>query len=119
MRRGWSFVVLLAALIGLAAPPLAVARGAGQAFGTDKPFVDTSPNASKALVRQLAARTKPAAAMPTGTTSGSPQAVGIVPNFGVPSFVIAVRPSPARRHDVPAPAYRIAAQPRAPPASRA
>jgi hypothetical protein len=118
-RRGWPLLVLLAALIGLAIPPPPSARGTGQAFGTERPIADTTHGVGKALVRTQAARSK-AAPAPVGTPPAPPpQAVAIIPRDIDASFVIADCLLPARSAGARAPAYRIAAQPRAPPANRA
>jgi hypothetical protein len=116
-RRSWPFLALIAAFVGLSAPTLPAAHDTGRTAGTETPFVDHD-GARKAAIKHQSAQPKQQD-QSARATSEPPPATAIVPRSGALSFGFADRLPHIRPHDDPAPAYRVAAQPRAPPASRA
>jgi hypothetical protein len=112
-RRGWALLTALLAWIGLALAPLPPAPAAALSTGLEQPLAAT--HAGKA--RPAAARPT-SIARPAGTEPAPPAPAAIVPSFTTPDFVLCDSARRIRPDDARVPAYRVAAQPRAPPASR-
>jgi hypothetical protein len=117
-RRSWLLLAILASIIGLSAPQGAASHAVAPSATTEKPLVDADNVVDKGAVRPQSERLKPV------TRSGDappppPQPALIVrtaehARLDVHPDLLFVRQDNDR-----APTYRLIAQPRAPPASRA
>jgi hypothetical protein len=117
-RRGWALLTALLAWIGLALAPLPPAPAAAPSAGLEQPLAaDHAGKARPGATRSAAARSK-SIARPAGTEPAPPATSAIVPSFITPDFVLRDSAARIRPNDARAPLYRVAAQPRAPPASR-
>jgi len=109
---------ILASIIGLSAPQMAASHGAAPSATTESPLVDADNVVGKGAVRPQSERLKPVTRS-SDAPPPPPQPALIV--RAAEHAWLAVHPDLllVRQDNDRAPPYRLIAQPRAPPASRA